>query len=106
MLKTQILTLAVLTAVGLTVTACAQATQSTPNTMGEESYPQFTSKVGTEIYSPGPLIPMQEFKLEMKMAHPSMNVIKKDYNSGKKLSCTMVPAGTNNDMAILDCTPE
>lgn len=70
-----------------------------------ETYPQFTSKVGTTIYSPGPLVPMHEFKLEMKMAHPAMNTIKEDYRKGKKLSCTMVPAGTNNDMAILDCTP-
>lgn len=70
-----------------------------------ESYPQFTSRVGSVIYAEGPLKPMKEFKLQMKMAHPAMNTIKEDYSKGKKLSCTMVPAGTNNDMAILDCKP-
>ncbi len=72
---------------------------------GDETYPEFTSEVGTTVYSPGPLIPMHEFKLKMHMMHPAMNVIKQDYQAGKKLTCTMVPAGTNNDMAILDCTP-
>lgn len=70
-----------------------------------ESYPHFSDKVGSQIYSTGPLVPMHDFKLEMKMAHPTMNVIKMDHQKAREITCTMVPAGTNNDMAILDCTP-
>lgn len=71
-----------------------------------ESYPHFSEKVGSQIYTTGPLVPMHEFKLEMKMAHPTMNVIKMDRQKAREITCTMVPAGTNNDMAILDCTPK
>jgi len=71
-----------------------------------ESYPHFPDKVGSEIYTTGPLVPMHEFKLEMKMAHPTMNVIKMDHQKAREITCTIVPAGTNNDMAILDCTPK
>lgn len=61
--------------------------------------------VGTSIYSPGPLIPMQAFTLKMKMAHPTMQIIKKDVKKMQTITCHLVPAYTNDDMAILTCVP-
>lgn len=62
-------------------------------------------QVGTSIYSPGPLIPMQSFKLNLKMTHPSMQIIKMDVKKMHVMTCTLVPANTNTDTAILSCRP-
>lgn len=88
------------------VTATLPSVVHADTVVAGESYPHFSDKVGSEIYTTGPLVPMHEFKLEMKMAHPTMNVIKMDHQKAREITCTIVPAGTNNDMAILDCTPK
>ncbi|SIR52151.1 hypothetical protein SAMN05421828_1458 [Acidiphilium rubrum] len=62
-------------------------------------------QVGTSIYSPGPLIPMQPFKLNLNMTHPSMQIIKMDVKKMHMMTCTLVPANTNTDTAILSCRP-